>query len=483
MNAPKPSPSGRLRRRIWLLLLLALFDIQASAADLNVVVTNKPVHSLLSALMEGAGEPMLLQRDEVPPWHYRADAEALALLRQADLLVWIGPEMEPELGRQLADLKPTGLVLELLASDALKILPARGQPDSRDPWFWLDARNMLILMDQMTGLLMELDPQKSHLYHRNRLNTLSRLSRLDSEMEYSYRDVSSTPVMLYHDTQQYFEQAYALRVAALATEAGTDTPTVSGLLRLRELMREGKLSCLFVESALPSPHLDLIQADTDVRIVELKSLGQGLKPGPDLYERLIRHNYNVFRDCAIKGEAEAANHSNDYAELPTHRIQTRYLLVDHNGIPVTNLDFPNRYQLIYFGYTFCPDICPTSLAVLAQALELLGTKAEHIQPLFITVDPARDTKEVLRKYTQYFHPRLLGLVGSVEMVERVAAGFRVQYEKIPSDTDPNRYFMDHTASLFLLGPDGNFRAKFAHGIPAEELARRLDQILSEPSSL
>jgi len=165
--------------------------------------------------------------------------------------------------------------------------------------------------------------------------------------------------------------------------------------------------------------------------------------------------------------------------LPAHRIDPRYLLQDHNGHAVTNLDFPDQYQMIYFGYTYCPDICPTSLAVAAAALDLLGDKAERIQPLFITVDPARDSAKVLRDYTAYFHPRMLGLIGSEDMVARVAAGFRVKYEKVPSDTDPQRYFMDHTASLFLLGPDGSFRTKFAHGIPADDLAERLDRIIPD----
>jgi cytochrome oxidase Cu insertion factor (SCO1/SenC/PrrC family)/ABC-type Zn2+ transport system substrate-binding protein/surface adhesin len=464
------------RLAIWAFLLLIVPIIPAAAGDLNVVVSSKPVHSLLSALMQGTGTPTLLQRDEVPPWRYQADAQTLSMLQQADLVVWVGPELERELGRQLTDSRPRGRVVELLASEALKILPARGQAQGRDPWFWLDTRNMLILADEMTRILAELDPKRSHAYQRNRLAVLSRLSRLDSELEYAYRDVSGTPVMLYHDTQQYFEQAYALKVAARATEAGAESPATANILRLRGLIGQARLSCLFVEAGIPAPHLDLLQTDGHGRIVELKSLGNGLAPGPDLYEQLMRANFSAFRDCAADTKAERPQ-AVQRPELPAHRIQTRYLLEDHHGVPRTNLDFPGQFQLIYFGYTFCPDICPTSLAVVAQALELLGPRAERIQPLFITVDPARDTREVLRGYTQYFHPRLLGLIGSDEMVARVAAGFRVQYEKVPSDTDPQRYSMDHTSSLFLLGPDGDFLAKFAHGLPAEELARRLEQII------
>jgi protein SCO1/2 len=136
--------------------------------------------------------------------------------------------------------------------------------------------------------------------------------------------------------------------------------------------------------------------------------------------------------------------------------------------------------LIYFGYTYCPDICPTSLAVMAQALSLLGDDAEQIQPIFITVDPQRDTPELLAKYVAYFHPRMLGLSASPEVTKRIAELFRARYELVPAeDGDPRRYTVDHTASLFVLGRTGEFLAKFAHGLPARDVAGRLRELLRE----
>jgi cytochrome oxidase Cu insertion factor (SCO1/SenC/PrrC family) len=114
--------------------------------------------------------------------------------------------------------------------------------------------------------------------------------------------------------------------------------------------------------------------------------------------------------------------------------------MDQNGQAVSDHDFRGRLQLIYFGYTFCPDICPTALASAAQALELLGDEARHVQPIFITVDPARDTPSVLKRYAGYFHPRLLGLSGSLEMTRRTAENFNVHYAKVASASgDPDRY--------------------------------------------
>ena len=159
-------------------------------------------------------------------------------------------------------------------------------------------------------------------------------------------------------------------------------------------------------------------------------------------------------------------------------LTPRYLMMDKYGRSVSQEDFRGQLQLIFFGYTFSPDICPTSLAVLSRALRLLGDEAEQIQPIFITVDPQRDTPDRLGEYVKYFHPRMLGLSANPEMTKRIAELFRARYEMVPSESgDAARYTMDHTASLFLLGRNGQFVTKFAHGLPADEVAQRLrDQL-------
>ncbi len=155
-------------------------------------------------------------------------------------------------------------------------------------------------------------------------------------------------------------------------------------------------------------------------------------------------------------------------------IGGRFLLRDHNGRIVTDSDFPGQYLLVYFGYTFCPDICPTSLGTITQAMELLGPEAEKVTPLFITVDPERDTAMQLWEYVQHFHPRLVALTGPTEMISRIAKAYKVRYEKIQlPGSDPGTYTIDHSAGVFLMGPDGKFRVKMAHGIPPEQMADRI----------
>lgn len=159
-------------------------------------------------------------------------------------------------------------------------------------------------------------------------------------------------------------------------------------------------------------------------------------------------------------------------------INGRFMLMNHYGEMVTDRDFGDRYQLIYFGYTFCPDVCPSALMVITQALKLLGDDAARIQPLFITVDPERDTPQVLREYVAYFHPSIIGLTGSPDLIARTTANFRVTYEKVQvPGMPPDQYQMDHSAGVFLLAPDDRLLVKFAHGILAKDMAARIKDFL------
>ncbi|MDE2583972.1 MAG: SCO family protein [Betaproteobacteria bacterium] len=171
---------------------------------------------------------------------------------------------------------------------------------------------------------------------------------------------------------------------------------------------------------------------------------------------------------------QAAGSPDDLAE----GVVARYLLMDQNGRAVSNQDFRGSFQLIAFGYTACPDVCPTTLAEMAAILQQLGPLEERLQPLFITVDPERDTPEHLKTYTAFFHPRILGLTGSPELIRRVAGLFKVRYEKVRDPgAPPEQYWMDHSAGMILLGPDGGYVTRFAYATPPAEIAARLRPLL------
>ncbi len=133
-----------------------------------------------------------------------------------------------------------------------------------------------------------------------------------------------------------------------------------------------------------------------------------------------------------------------------------FSLVASDGRIVTDRSFRGKYMLVYFGYTFCPDVCPTTMADLAIALKALGTKADGIQPLFITVDPARDTPAVLKSYVAQFWPTLLGLTGTSEQIASVEKDYKVYSEVHRTGTGSNDYEVDHSSVFYLMDRDGKF---------------------------
>ncbi|KZD03056.1 SCO family protein [Oceanibaculum pacificum] len=141
-------------------------------------------------------------------------------------------------------------------------------------------------------------------------------------------------------------------------------------------------------------------------------------------------------------------------------IRSEFSLTDHTGRAVTEADFAGRWQLVFFGFTHCPDICPTTLAYMASVLDLLGPQADRVAPLFITVDPVRDTVPVMAEYVSAFHPRLVGLTGTEAQVAEAAQAFRTWYERVEEETAPDGYMMAHAGHIYLMDPDGRFEAVF-----------------------
>ena len=172
----------------------------------------------------------------------------------------------------------------------------------------------------------------------------------------------------------------------------------------------------------------------------------------------------------------AAQTAHDLLAGETRGINPRYLLQDPNGRSVTSEDFRGRFQLITFGYTYCPDVCPTTLVEMAAILKQLGDQADRLQAIFITVDPERDTAKVLKTYTEFFDPRILGLTGSPALVRRAADNFRIRYAKVREPGSDN-YAVDHSAGMTLLGPDGQIIRKFAFATPVEEISGQLRETL------
>jgi protein SCO1 len=154
-----------------------------------------------------------------------------------------------------------------------------------------------------------------------------------------------------------------------------------------------------------------------------------------------------------------------------------FTLTNDTGKQVTEKDYRGRYMLVFFGYTSCPDICPAGLQLISAAIENLGPKADRIAPLFISVDPERDTPEKLAAYVKNFNPRLVGLTGTPEEITAVTKAYKVYYKKVPNEASPGDYAMDHTSIIYLMDPSGEFVTHFTPTTTVEEMTAKLDKVL------
>ena len=182
---------------------------------------------------------------------------------------------------------------------------------------------------------------------------------------------------------------------------------------------------------------------------------------------------------------------------PAAAIGGPFTLVDHEGRPVTGEFFKGRFMLVYFGYTFCPDVCPTALTDMGDALGILGAVGEKVTPVFITVDPDRDTSEHMKEYLKFFHPRIVGLTGTPEQTAAALKAYKVYAAKAaapepepkhdhpegrkPGDGhthgDEGDYLVNHTSIIYLMGPDGAYKTHFSHGASAEDMAKGIRKFL------
>ena len=155
-----------------------------------------------------------------------------------------------------------------------------------------------------------------------------------------------------------------------------------------------------------------------------------------------------------------------------------FALTDQNGVHRTDADFRGKLMLVYFGFTYCPDICPTDLQQMALAVDQLGPAGETVQPVFITVDPARDTVEHLKDYMALFHPRFVGLTGDAAAIRQAARAYRVYYEKVERE-DKSDYTLDHSVFIYLIDRDGRYLGFFPPGTSGERLAETMRSHLPE----
>ncbi|PDT64884.1 SCO family protein [Bradyrhizobium ottawaense] len=185
--------------------------------------------------------------------------------------------------------------------------------------------------------------------------------------------------------------------------------------------------------------------------------------------------------CAAAAQARSAAETMDILMWNREPVGGPFQLIDQTGKPRSDGDFRGRLMLVYFGFTHCPDVCPTDLMAIGQALEQLGPDAEAVQPVFITLDPERDTAEHLAEYVPLFHPRLLGLTGSSEAIGAAAEAYKVYFARIPIGKGANDYTVDHTSFIYLMDRDGKYLGFFPPGTSAERMVEIIRPRLAVPT--
>lgn len=172
----------------------------------------------------------------------------------------------------------------------------------------------------------------------------------------------------------------------------------------------------------------------------------------------VSNTQNQGREKDLRQMAQQVQ---DVSSAPpgTKNIGGPFQLIDQDGKTVTEADYAGKLMLVYFGYTYCPDMCPTGLQSMAHALDQLGPAADKVVPLFITIDPARDTQSKMKEYVAEFHPRIQGLTGTAEQVAKAAAAYQVYYAK-GEMVDDHDYVMDHSSLIYLMNAKGGFVTTF-----------------------
>ncbi len=182
---------------------------------------------------------------------------------------------------------------------------------------------------------------------------------------------------------------------------------------------------------------------------------------------------------AIGGLAAIAMRPTGGASVQTAKalIGGPFALTNQDGKRVTEQDFRGKYMLVAFGYTSCPDVCPAELQTMANAMDELKDKADQVNPIFVTVDPERDTVQQMASYVKNFSPRFIGLTGTADEIKQAARAYRVYYAKAEDKSSALGYLMDHSAFIYLMSPQGEYVTHFNYGTPPEKIASTIEKAM------
>ena len=285
---------ARYARFLALLVICALLAPPAAAKTgeaPRAVVSIPPLHSLVAGVMEGVGAPHLLLRGGASPHGGSLRPSDARALRRADIVFWIGPELERFLEKSLAAQAGGARLLALAGAPGLRRLSLPGAAEGEetlDPHVWLDPANARVLVRAIAALLIEIDPGHAAAYRGNTARLDARLVALDAELRARLAPVKEVPYLVFHDAYRYFETRYGLANAGAFTLNPEIAPGARRLTWLRRRIAEAGVACVFAEPQFPPALARAVTGGTPARVAELDPLGAALEPGPEAYFTLMR---------------------------------------------------------------------------------------------------------------------------------------------------------------------------------------------------
>lgn len=301
----------------------ALCAIEAAAAP-KVTATIAPVHSLVARVMAGVAEPRLLIQPGASPHHYAMRPSEAAALADAEVVFWVGPELERWLAAPIETLAGDAVSVELGGIDGLTLLPRReggawerhghdhdrgdadaetahaphaGDRSDHDPHLWLDPENARAMLSAIAERLAGADPENAGRYRANAEAGRAELAALIEETRAALAPVADEPFIVFHDAYHYFEERFGLGAVGAIALSEADPPGPARVLAIRERLQESGAVCVFTEPQFTSKLARAVVAGTDARLGALDPVGAGLEPGADLYPALIRTLAASLADC------------------------------------------------------------------------------------------------------------------------------------------------------------------------------------------
>ena len=283
----------------------------------RVVASIAPIHSLVSGIMAGAGQPKMLLRSGSSPHSSALRPSDIAAIQQADLIVWVGPLMEQFLAKAIHTARPECITLTLTQTPGLTLHPVReggiwdNHQDSHqddqhtvtaDQHIWLNPQNAMLIAESIRDQLIAVDPERTNLYNQNSKVLTERLRSLDRQLMQQLRPVQAAPYIVFHDAYQLFETHYGLNPVGSVTIDPERRPGARRLHQIREYMLQSKAVCLFSEPQFEPRYIEPLTEGTAMRVGVLDPLGSTMTPGPELYFELMQGLADALVSCLTSGD-------------------------------------------------------------------------------------------------------------------------------------------------------------------------------------